>query len=305
MLCKSGELTLVLPVIAACVWSFFLCGVWGEQWEPGCVEGGNAGRAADSDCTTAGPCLIPEPPLWSHSLSQHVLDRSCCFEIFPLAFSSSPLITHSKNSMPPVKASEPSARHHRPPPPLLTLSLTYMVKSPAALVPCCKTILPLWEAVEFPLLMVQMAPACKPLTEMFLDSVSAGGRGRGRGWSEGWSLQAVISIPWFYCIAHTWQGSAAASSASLTQLVAAFLWSQVPQPKAWCCQGSVCRICAPAAGWSSLFTHLLASSQGGFVKPGWFSRWPFGPLSASHTPAVPSIWIVGPWWFFSLTTVIS
>lgn len=151
-------------------------------------------------------------------------DRSCCFEIFPLAFSSSPLITHSRNLMPPVKASEPSARHHRPPPPLLTLSLTYMVKSPAALVPCCKTILPLWEAVEFPLLMVQMAPACKPLTEMFLDSVSAGGRGRGRGWSEGWSLQAVISIPCLYRIAHTSQGSAAASSASLTLLVAAFLW---------------------------------------------------------------------------------
>lgn len=43
----------------------------------------------------------------------------------------------------PVKASEPSAQHHWPLPPLLTLSLTYMVKSPAAQVPCCKTILPL------------------------------------------------------------------------------------------------------------------------------------------------------------------
>lgn len=99
--------------------------------------------------------------------------------------------------MPPVKASEPSAQHHQPPPPLLTLSLTYMVKSPAALVPCCKTILPLWEAVEFPLSMVQMTPACKPLTEMFLDSVSAGGRGRGRGWERG----AITSSCYFNSLA--------------------------------------------------------------------------------------------------------
>lgn len=76
-----------------------------------------------------------------------------------------------------------------------------MVKSPAAPVPCCKTIPPLWEAVEFPLSMVQMTPACKPLTEMFLDNVSAAGGGRGRGWERWWSLRDVISIPWVYCIA--------------------------------------------------------------------------------------------------------
>lgn len=105
---------------------------------------GDAGRAADSDCTH-GCWAVPHPrttPLlpWLESAR---FDRSCCFEISPLAFSSSPLITHSRNLMPPVKASEPSAQHHWPPPPLLTLSLTYMVKSPAAQVPCCKTILPL------------------------------------------------------------------------------------------------------------------------------------------------------------------
>lgn len=81
-----------------------------------------------------------------------------------------------------------------------------MVKSPAALVPCCKTILPLWEAVEFPLSMVQMTPACKPLTEMFLDSVSAAGEGGGDG-SKGWSFLAVISIAFVCCIARTSQES--------------------------------------------------------------------------------------------------
>lgn len=40
------------------------------------------------------------------------------------------------------------------------------------------------------------------------------GAGGGDG-NEGRSLRAVISIPWLYCLAHTSQGSAAASSASL------------------------------------------------------------------------------------------
>lgn len=91
-----------------------------------------------------------------------------------------------------------------------------MVKAPAALVPCCKTIPPLWEAVEFPLSMVQMTPACKPFTEMLLDSVSAAGRGRGRGWEWGvvssgchFSSLGVLYCPlccpaitgkcWFFC----------------------------------------------------------------------------------------------------------
>lgn len=60
--------------------------------------------------------------------------------------------------------------------------------------------------MEFPLSMVQMTPACKPLTEMFLDSVSAAGEGGGDG-SKGWSFLAVISIAFVCCVARTSQES--------------------------------------------------------------------------------------------------
>lgn len=67
----------------------------------------------------------------------------------------------------------------------------------------------------------------------------------------------------------------AAPSASLTQLG----------------MGSVCRVGSQVR----LCLHISpASSQGGLVKPGWFSPWPFGPLSASHTPAVLPSQLVGP-----------
>lgn len=54
--------------------------------------------------------------------------------------------------------------------------------------------------MEFPLSMVQMTPACKPLTEMFLDRVCAGGRGRGRGWQPG----AITSGCYFNSLAVLW-----------------------------------------------------------------------------------------------------
>lgn len=149
-----------------------------------------------------------------------------------------------------------------------------MVKSPAALVPCCKTIPPLWEAVEFPLSMVQMTPACKRLTEMFLDSVSAAGRGRGRGWERG----VVASGCYFHSLGLLrcpfTAGKLRVSVLVLLHLylrcqpVAAFLELKVPQPKARRCRDSVCRIHASAARWISLFTHLPASSLRRFVKPG-------------------------------------
>lgn len=55
------------------------------------------------------------------------------------------------------------------------------------------------------------------------------GTGGGDG-NEGWSLQAVISIPLVSCVAHTSQDSAS-SSASLTQPVAAFLSFESAQAK--------------------------------------------------------------------------
>lgn len=121
-----------------------------------------------------------------------------------------------------------------------------MVKSPAAPVPCCKTIPPLWEAVEFPLSMVQMTPACKPLTEMFLDSVSAAGRGRGRGWqwgvvtpgcyfsSLGWSLGAVVSVPWVVRALERGSRFQCRFFASLSQLPTCDCISK-RCPKALCC----------------------------------------------------------------------
>lgn len=152
--------------------------------------------------------------------------------------------------------------------------------------------------------MLQMTPACKALTEMFLDSVSAGGRARGRGWQRGvitlgcdFNSLALLPCP------HT-TGSAAASSASLTQLVAAFLSLQVPQPEAWCCQGSVCRICDQQPGEA----HCLHISRPlpGRICQAWLlftlAIWSF--ICQPHT-CCSSIWIVGPWRFFSLTTVIS
>lgn len=61
-------------------------------------------------------------------------------------------------------------------------------------------------------------------------------------------FRLLFQFPGFTALPTHLQGSAAASSASVTQLVAAFLQFKVPWPEAWCCQGGVCRICAPAAG---------------------------------------------------------
>jgi len=173
-----------------------------------------------------------------------------------------------------------------------------MVKSPAALVPCCKTIPPLWEAVEFPLSMVQITPACKPLTEMFLDSISAAGRGRGREGEWGVvtsgrhfnSLGSIAGKCWFFCIFNSACGCVArVESAPAKGTVLSRQRVQDP------CVGSQVNL--------AVYTSPVSSLRG-FVKPGSFSRWPFGLLSPSHTPAVPPVWIVGPSQFFSLTTVI-
>jgi len=119
-----------------------------------------------------------------------------------------------------------------------------MVKSPAALVPCCKTIPLLWEAVEFPLSMVQMTPACKPLTEMSLDSVPAAGEGGGMGARGGhfWLLfqfRLCAALPIHHRKALSF---GTGSFASLTQLPAwgCVSWLQSASAKAHCCLQDPC-----------------------------------------------------------------
>lgn len=139
--------------------------------------------------------------------------------------------------------------------------------------------------MEFPLSMVQMTPACKPLTEMFLDSVSAGGRGRGRGWEPGaitsgcyfnsLTLHITGKCCCFFSISNSACGCiSVVESAPAKGLVLS--WQRVQD------------LCIDSQVKLTVYTSPSLFPEG-FVKPGWFSRWPFGPLSASHTPAVPSI----------------
>lgn len=119
-----------------------------------------------------------------------------------------------------------------------------MVKSPAALVPCCKTIPLLWEAVEFPLSMVQMTPACKPLTEMSLDSVPAAGEGGGMGARGGhfWLLFQFRLCAALLIHHRKALSFGTGSFASLTQLPAwgCVSWLQSASAKAHCCLQDPC-----------------------------------------------------------------
>lgn len=74
-------------------------------------------------------------------------DKSCWAKCLCLAFSPFPSPSYSpKESVAACKVvtTISSVSSHQQP---VTISLTYMVKSPAALSPCCKTISP-WEAIE-------------------------------------------------------------------------------------------------------------------------------------------------------------
>lgn len=179
-----------------------------------------------------------------------------------------------------------------------------MVKSPAALVPCCKTIPLLWEAVEFPLSMVQMTPACKPLTEMSLDSVPAAGEGGGMRARGGhfWLLFQFRLCAALLIHHRKALSFGTGSFASLTQLPAwgCVSWLQSASAKAWCCLWDPCI-------WNQVNLTVYAS-PGDFLdlvyqKLGQFSYQPFGLLSASYMLAVLPSRIIGPLQVF-FTTVI-
>lgn len=140
------------------------------------------------------------PPLALLFESAH-FDRSCCFEISLLAAAASSLITHCRNLMLPVKLLQPSGltsshRHHS-----LAVPLSYMVGSPAALVPGCKTIHSLCgRSCGIFLSMFEMTAACKPLTKILLDNFFF--------WKQGGELARdgllwlLIHPPCVYCTTH-------------------------------------------------------------------------------------------------------